>query len=207
MNAIKNLLSPALFERVKLVLLKPSECWDSIASEEANTRHIMWSLVVPLAVISNACQFIGFQLFGVTVPLLGTWRPPFFSSLAWHIGLVIIHVGIVFVGAIIVEKIAKLFKGDASRDRAYSLLAHSMIPGSVGGMLGIFPLAGILGIVFAILGLFTLYSGSTKMTTVAESNKLLFTLAIVVSLIAISLVAFPLASLIIAQPVPGLNVS
>jgi len=207
MNAIKNFLSPALFERVKLVILKPSECWDTIASEEANMRHIMQSLVIPLTVLSNACQFLGLQLFGVTVPLLGTWRPPLLSSLAWHICLTIIQVGVVFVGAIIVEKIAKLFKGAASRDRAYSLLAHSMIPGSVGGMLGIFPLAGILGTVFAILGLFTLYKGSTKMTTVAEDSKTLFTYAIVVLLMAVSLVAFPLASLIISQPVPGLNVS
>jgi len=207
MNAIKNFLTPALLERVKLVLLKPSECWDSIALEEANWRHIMQSLVIPLVVVSNACQFIGLQLFGVTLPQLGTWHPPFFSSLAWQIATAILHVALVFVGAIIVEKIAKLFKGEVSRDRAYSLLAHSMIPGAIGGMLGIIPLVGIFGIVFTILGLFTLYSGTTKMTTVPESSKLLFTLAIIVSFVVTGMVAFFIISGVISQPLPGLNVS
>ncbi len=207
MNTTTALTKAALIDRVKLVLLKPSECWDTIASETANIPHIARSLVVPLAVISSACQFIGLQLFGFSFPGLGTWRPPLFSSLAWHIVTVILQVGIVFVGAIVVERITKLFKGDTTRERAYSLLAHSMIPGAVGGILGLIPFMSIFSFIFAILGLFTLYNGSTKMTTVPESKKLLFTLAMVVSLIATSLAVFFVASLLIAQPVPGLNVS
>jgi hypothetical protein len=207
MNTTTALTKAALIDRVKLVLLKPSECWDTIASETANIPRIARSLVVPLAVISSACQFIGLQLFGFSFPGLGTWRPPLFSSLAWHIVTVILQVGIVFVGAIVVERITKLFKGDTTRERAYSLLAHSMIPGAVGGILGLIPFMSIFSFIFAILGLFTLYNGSTKMTTVPESKKLLFTLAMVVSLIATWMLLFFFASLIIAQPVPGLNVS
>jgi len=207
MNTTTTLTRAALIERVKLVLLKPSECWDTIATETPNLQNIMRTLVVPLAVVSSACQFLGLQLFGVSFPGLGTWRPPLFSSLAWHIATVLLQLGLVFVGAIVVEKVTQLFKAETTRERAYSLLAHSMIPGAVGGMLGLMPFLSIFSFIFAILGLFTLYSGSTKMTSVHESKKLLFTLAIVVSLIVTSLVIFSVTSLIIAQPVPGLNVS
>ncbi|MEY4700955.1 MAG: hypothetical protein RL326_1142 [Pseudomonadota bacterium] len=207
MNTTTALTKTALIERVKLVLLKPSECWDTIASESANIAHLMRSLVVPLAVVSSACQFLGLQLFGISFPGLGTWRPPLFSSLAWHILTVILQVALVFIGAIVVEKITELFKAETTRERSYSLLAHSMIPGAVGGTLGLVPSLSIFSFIFAILGLFTLYNGSTKMTTVPESKKLFFTIAVVVSLIATSLVVFFVASLLVAQPVPGLNVS
>jgi hypothetical protein len=206
MNTATTFINAALIERVKLVLLKPSECWNSIASETANVQHLMRSLVVPLAVISSACQFIGLQVFGVSFPGLGTWRPPLFSSLAWHIATVLLQVALVFIGAIVVEKVAKLFKGEATRERSYSLLAHSMIPGAVGGVLGLVPFLSIFSFIFAILGLFTLYNGTTKMTTVAESKKLFFTLAVIVSLMATGMVVFFIGSSLISQPVPGLNI-
>jgi ABC-type sugar transport system permease subunit len=208
MNTATTFLNSAIIERVKLVLLKPSECWNSIASETANVQQLMRTLVVPLAVISSACQFLGMQIFGVTIPRLGTWRQPLFSSLVWHITTAVLQIALVFVGALVVEKVAKLFKGEATRERAYSLLAHAMIPGAVGGMLGLVPFLSIFSIIFSILGLFTLYNGSTKMTTVPESSKLLFTLALVVSLIATGMVVFFIGSSLIAPPIPGsLNVS
>jgi hypothetical protein len=75
-------------------------------------------------------------------------------------------------------------------------------------MLGLVPFLSIFSIIFSILGLFTLYNGSTKMTTVSESSKLLFTLALVVSLIATGMVVFFIGSSLIAPPIPGsLNVS
>ncbi len=166
----------------------------------------MRSLVIPLAVLSNACQFIGLQVVGVS-SVLGTWRPPFFSSLAWHIATAMEYVVLIFIGAIIVEKLAKLFKGEATRERCYSLLAHSMIPGAAAGILTLVPSLSIFAFIFAILGgLFTLYNGTTKMTTVPESNKLFFTIALIISLMATARVVFYIGSLLIARPVAGLNV-
>ncbi|HRZ22392.1 MAG TPA: hypothetical protein P5184_12040, partial [Bacteroidales bacterium] len=56
-----------LIERAKNILFKPKDEWKVIAAEEPNTQSLIFSYVLPLALIPAVARFIGFGVFGFHV--------------------------------------------------------------------------------------------------------------------------------------------
>jgi hypothetical protein len=135
---------------------------------------------------------------------LGTWRPPFFHFLISQIAVGAIGVGMIFIGSFILQKLADMFQGSVTSERAFSLLAHSMIPMLVGNLLAIFPLLGVFGIVFAIIGMCAIYYGTPVMTSVTNSKALGFVAAFIVTMILTSIVVYGLSAILIPLPQPPL---
>ncbi len=135
---------------------------------------------------------------------LGTWRPPLVQYLLSQIIFGILGVFMMFVGSLILQKLAAFFQGTVTSDRAFSFLAHAMLPMLVGNLLAIYPLLGIFGIVFAIIGLCALYFGTPVMTTIANNKALGFVAAFIVSMMLTSLVVYGVSAFVVPLPQPPL---
>ena len=179
---------PLLIERAKLTILSPKECWQKISNENTSPKELVRSVVAPLLVLGVVLSVIGLQVFGIYMGPLGTWRPPFFPHLFSQIGFAIISVVMLYVSAFIVQKLAGLFHGTATPERAFSLVTHAVLPMMVGNhpmmvgnhpmMVGdhlpFYPILGILGTVFTVISVMALYHGIPAMTTVAPNKTLGF---------------------------------
>ncbi len=110
----------------------------------------------------------------------------------------------IFISSLIIQKLAGFFHGSATPDRAFSLVAHSMLPTLVGSLLAIYPLLGIFGIVFTALSLSALYHGAPVMTTVSSSKILGFIAAFIVSMILTSMVIYGALGFMVSLPQPPL---
>jgi uncharacterized membrane protein len=115
----------------------------------------------------------------------------------------IFQIVFIYIGAFVVQRLAPLFQGQASPSQAFSLIAHAAIPGLFVSILRIYPPLGYLGIVFGMIGLYALFQGISKMTTISESKRLAFAASFIVSMILVGLVLAILSSLFVSPPIPG----
>lgn len=194
----------SIINRCKLVILSPKQCWQTIAQETHTPKDLLRSPIIPLVLAGIICSTIGMQVFGITIPPLGTWRPPLFQYLISQIAFGIAGVAMMFISSLILQKLAGFFQGSATPERSFSLIAHSMLPMLVGSLLAIYPLLGIFGIVFTILSLTALYHGAPVMTTVSSDKTLGFIAAYVVSMILTSIVIYGALGLMVSMPQPPL---
>jgi len=195
---------PLLIERAKLVILSPKECWQKISSENTPPKELVQSIVAPLLVLGVILSVVGLQVFGIYMGPLGTWRPPLFRHLFSQIGFAIISVVMLYVSAFIVQKLAELFHGTATPERAFSLVTHAVLPMMVGNLLAFYPILGILGLVFTVISVIALYHGIPAMTTVAPNKTLGFIAAYICIMILASLVIYGLAAFVVPLPQPPL---
>ena len=70
-----------LVDRVKNILLNPRQEWEVVDAESATVGSLYTGYIVPLAAIPAVCQAIGFSVFGMRLPFVGTWRMPLGSSI------------------------------------------------------------------------------------------------------------------------------
>lgn len=191
------------FDRIKLVLLSPKDCWKTIAAEEVKPKELVVTTLAPLVILGIVCTTIGMQIFGINLGPMGTWRAPFFSFFISQIASGCISIGMVFLSALVAQKLAGLFQGAMSYDRAFSLVGHAIIPALASGTLGILPPLMSLSIVLLGVSLYAIYHGVSSMTSVPETNRLSFVASFVVSMLLIGLVASCFSLILGTNPEPG----
>lgn len=205
MSTEKKLINlPLLIEKAKLVILSPKECWQKISNENTPPKELVQTIIAPLLVVGVVLSVVGLQVFGIYMGPLGTWRPPFFPHLFSQIGFAIISVVMLYVSAFIVQKLAGLFHGTATPERAFSLVTHAVLPMMVGNLLAFYPILGILGLVFTVISVIALYHGIPAMTTVAPNKTLGFIAAYICIMILAWLVIDGLAAFVVPLPQPPL---
>jgi len=175
----------AIIEKARFVLTDPKGCWGKIKAEQTDIKGVYVPYVVVLSAIPVVCGFIGMMVFGI----LG-FRPSFIGQLVSSIlqyGLGFVGI---FIGAHIFKFLAPKFGGNDDLLSAIKLLAYAYTASWVGGALGIFPPLLILGLLFALYSLYTLYQGITPMLGVPESSRIpFFAVSIIVGIVLTFLIA------------------
>jgi hypothetical protein len=196
---------PFLINRIKLVVLSPKTCWSTIASEQTDPAKLVKGMVVPLVVAGALARALRLQIFGLSYGALGTWRPPLISSLSAQLSTALVQIVLFFVSVALIQRLAQFFSGNATRERATSLIAHAMLPSLLAGILGIVPFLGILGIVLGVVGLYALYHGVSAMTSVTEQHRLGFTASFVCIMLIVSLVLYWVTFTVVSFPTAPLS--
>ncbi|MDQ3208172.1 MAG: YIP1 family protein, partial [Gemmatimonadota bacterium] len=70
-----------LVERVKRILLSPRTEWEVIDTELTTPAQLYTGYIAPLAAIGPIAQLIGYSVFGISVPFVGTYRVPIGSAI------------------------------------------------------------------------------------------------------------------------------
>jgi len=190
--------SSSLVERAKAIITKPSETWPAVVSEQTTPGDLFTRYVLPLSAIGPAASFIGGQIFGISV-LIATIHPSFMSGLTTAITSFIMGLISYVAVSLIADFLAPKFNGEADRTSAFKLVAYSMTPAWVAGILGIFPALAVLGILASLYAIYLFYKGSVPLMKVPQDKSLAYTavtmVCAIVAMIAAGAVTASITSL------------
>jgi len=191
-----------LVNRAKAIILQPSETFPAIAAEQTTPGDVITRYALPLAAIGPIAGFIGGQVFGISLFLV-TFKPSLMSGLTMALTSFVMSLVSLVVVSLVAEFLAPNFGGEANRTQAFKLVAASMTPGWVAGILGIIPALGALAIIAGLYGIFLLYKGSTPLMKVPEDKAVVYTVAVVVAAFVLSLITGTVVGRVTAMGMSG----
>lgn len=171
-----------LIDRIKNILLTPQAEWEKIAAEPADVSKIYTGYVLPLAVFSALCGFIGMAFIGV----LG-WRLGIVPGLIAAIIQVAMGLCSVFIMAFIANALAPSFGSRQDMGQAHKLAAYGSTAFFLAGVFAIFPPLGIL----ALVGLYSfalIYIGLPRLMGTPEDKRVGYLASIIVIAIVVGIV-------------------
>lgn len=189
-----------LIERAKNIIINPKKEWEIINSEEANIPGILTGYVFPLAGAAAAAAFLGNVLLGASFRIGG--------SINWGIYSAILVLGVafltVFISAFIIDALAPSFGSEKNMGKSVQLVAYSLTPGWIGGLLAIVPALGIIGSLFGLYGFYLLYLGIPQLKKTPEDKQVIYFVVSLVVLFAIFIIIGIILAAIL-MPVFGLE--
>lgn len=194
-DAPSNNLPPVaagIVQRAKDILFKPKETWPVIAAEPATTQSIYVPYVLLLAAIGPIAQFIGGQVFGITVFSV-TYHPPLMGALVSAVlgyGLALVTV---FLLALVIDALAPNFGGQKDQIQALKVAAYSGTAGWVAGIFGLIPALSLIGALIGLYGLYLLYLGLPVLMKVPQDKALGYTVVVVI----VAIVLFVIAGMVV----------
>jgi hypothetical protein len=193
-----------LSERVKRILLSPQSEWQVIDAEPTTPAALYTGYVMPLAAIGPVAQVIGYSLFGLTIPVLGTYRVPFASALTTAlVGYVLTLIGTYLLG-LIIDGLAPTFGSQRSPIQALKLAVYSSTPFWLAGAFGLIPVLRPLQIL-GLYGLYILYLGLPILMKTPRDKTAGFTAVIIVAAIVVFTVTNAIAGRFLAVPTAGMT--
>ena len=191
-----------LSERVKGILLKPKQEWETISGEATTIPELYMTYVAVLAAIGPVATIIGMSIVGIRLPFVGSFRVPITTSIASGIVHYILTLVGVYVLALIIDGLAPTFSGEKNINQAFKVAAYSYTPGWVVGVLWIIPSLSPLGIL-GLYGLYLLYLGLPVLMKSPQEKSLGYTVAVIIAAIVIFVVTGFISRAIISYPTVG----
>ena len=180
-----------LVERAKNIIITPKTEWETVANEEPNIQQILMGYVLPLALIPTIASIIGWGLVGI----FG------FTSFAYGIAMGLVQLITAFLSVLIagfvIDALAPSFGSQKNTGKAIQLVAFSMTPVWVAGILNILPTLGWLSGLIGLYGLFLLYLGLTPLMKTPEDKKIGYLVVSIIILIVVYAVLMAILSAIL----------
>ncbi len=178
-----------LVERAKNIIVTPKTEWDAVAAEEPNIQQILLGYVLPLALIPTIAVIIGWGTIGI----FG------FTSFTYGIAMGLVQLITAFlsvlVTAFVIDALAPSFGSAKNMGKAVQLVAYSMTPVWIAGILNILPTIGWLAGLLGLYGLYLMYLGLAPLMKTPEDKKVGY---LVVSIIILIVVYFVIIAILTA---------
>jgi hypothetical protein len=194
-----------LGERVKGILLKPKQEWQTISKETIAIPELYKTYVVILAAIGPVASIIGMSLVGIRIPFVGSFRVSIFTSISSAVVHYILTLVGVYVLALIIDGLAPTFSGRKSLNQAFKVAAYSYTPGWVVGVVGIIPSLSPL-MILGLYGLYLLYLGLPILMESPKEKSLGYTIAVIIAAIVIFVVISYISRVFISYPAPNMPI-
>ena len=173
-----------IIERIKGILLKPKEEWQTIAGETTSMADLYRNYIILLAAIGPVASFIGMSLVGVSLPVGGAYR----VSITTGIMSAIVRYGLtlvsVYVLAFVIDSLAPTFSGEKNLNQAFKLATYSYTPGWLASVFSLIPALGVLSIL-GLYGLYLIYVGLPVLMKSPQEKSTGYTIAIIIAAIII----------------------
>jgi hypothetical protein len=190
----------ALVDRVKNILLTPKTEWEVIDAEPTTVADLYKGYIMPLAAIGPVAQAIGFSVFGMPVPFLGTYRTPVGTAITQAIVTYILTLVAVFVLALIIDALAPTFNGIPNRIQALKVAAYSYTASWVASIFMLIPALSFLAIL-GVYSLYLLYLGLPILMKAPKEKALAYTAVVILcGIVLFMLIGFAAAAF---MRVPG----
>ena len=174
----------ALLARVKNILLTPKTEWEVIDAEPTTVADLYKGYIIPLAAIGPVAQAIGFSVFGMRVPFLGTYRTPVGTAITQAVVTYVLTLVAVFVLALIIDALAPTFNGTANRIQALKVAAYSYTASWVAGIFMLIPALSFLSIL-GVYSLYLLFLGLPVLMKSPKEKALAYTAVVIIAAIVL----------------------
>jgi hypothetical protein len=193
-----------LVERVKQILLSPQTEWEVIDAESTTAAQLYTGYIAPLAAIGPLARLIGYSVFGVGVPFMGTYRVPFGYAITSAIVTYIMTLVTTYVLALIVDALAPTFNGKRSQIQALKLVAYSSTAIWVAGIFALIPSLWFLTLL-GIYSLYLLYLGMPILMKSPKDKAVGYTVVVVLVGIVLFMITEAVSSRFIKVPGAGMT--
>lgn len=176
-----------LVDRVKRILLSPRTEWEVIDAEQTTPAALYTGYIAPLAAIGPIAQLIGYSVFGITVPFMGTYKVPFGSALTGAIISYVLTLVGTYILALIIDGLAPTFNGQRNQIQALKVAAYSSTASWVAGIFALIPGLRLLGIL-GLYSLYLLYLGLPVLQKTPRDKALPYTAVVVLAAIVLFMI-------------------
>jgi len=193
-----------LVERVKRILLSPRPEWEVIDAESTTPAQLYTGYIAPLAAIGPIAQLIGYSVFGISVPFMGTYRVPLGSAITSAIVTYVLALVGTYVLALIIDALAPSFNGQRSQIQALKVAAYSSTASWVAGIFALIPGLRFL----AILGIYSLYLLFLGLPVLMKSPKekaMGYTIVVILAAIVLFMLIGVVSSRFLRVPGAGMT--
>jgi len=190
-----------LTERTKNILLQPVQEWSIIDKEPGSTAELYRSYIAPLAAIGPVASIIGLSIFGIGVPLGGSYRVPLTSAIGHAVTTYVFALIGTYVLALIIDALAPTFRGSKNNFQALKIAAYSSTPAWLAGIFNLIPTLAFLHIL-ALYSLYLLYLGLPILMKAPQEKALPYTIVVIIAAILIFGVIGALGSCFLTRPLP-----
>jgi len=191
-----------IVERIKGILLKPKDEWQTISGETTPIPELYKSYIVILAAIGPVASIIGMSIIGLSLPYTGTFRIPITTMIASSVVHYVLTLVGVYVLALIIDALAPTFSGRKNINQAFKLAAYSYTPGWLAGIFALIPALAVLGIL-GLYGLYLLFLGLPVLMKSPQEKSLGYTATIILAAIILFAVIGVVSRAFISYPTPG----
>lgn len=133
-----------IMARVQAILISPKTEWPVIAAEQATTQSLYSGYILLLAAIGPLAGFIKMSVFGIGVPLMGTYRLGIGASLGNMLLSYVLALAGVYLMALIVNMLAPTFSGQKDSVQALKTVTYAYTAAWVAGLGQLLPWVGML---------------------------------------------------------------
>jgi hypothetical protein len=193
-----------LVDRVKPILLSPRTEWEVIDAEPTTAAQLYTGYILTLAAIGPIAQIIGYSVFGVSAPFMGTYRVPIGSAITSGLVAYILTLAGTYVLALIIDGLAPTFNGQRSQIQALKVAAYSSTATWVAGIFALIPGLRLL----TILGLYSvylLYLGLPVLMKSPAEKAVAYTAVIILAAIVLFMVIGVIAGRFMAVTTAGIT--
>jgi hypothetical protein len=193
-----------LVDRVKRILLSPGTEWQVIEAEPTTPAQLYTGYIVPLAAIGPIAQLIGYSVFGITVPLVGTYRVPIGSAISSALVTYVLSLAATYVLALIIDGLAPTFNGQRSQIGALKVAAYSSTASWVAGIFYLIPGLRLLTIL-ALYSLYLLYLGLPIVMKAPREKAVAYTAVVILAAIVLFMVIAMIGGRFMPVPTPAMT--
>lgn len=194
-----------LVQRVKRILLSPRTEWEVIDAEATTPAALYTGYIMPLAAIGPIAQVIGYSVFGITVPFMGTYRVPIGSAITSAVVSYILTLVGTYVLALIIDGLAPTFNGQRSQIQALKVAAYSSTASWVAAIFLLIPGLRLLTIL-GVYSLYLLYLGLPVLMKAPREKAMGYTAVVVLAAIVLFVIIGMIAGRFMAVPTAGMTV-
>ncbi|MGI8818350.1 MAG: Yip1 family protein [Gemmatimonadales bacterium] len=193
-----------LVERVKRILLSPRTEWEVIDTELTTPAQLYTGYIAPLAAIGPIAQLIGYSVFGISVPFVGTYRVPIGSAITSAIVTYVMALAMPFLLALIIDALAPTFNGQRSQIQALKVAAYSSTASWVAGIFALIPGVRFLTIL-GIYSLYLLYLGLPVLMKSPREKAIGYTVVVILAAIVLFMLVGVISSMFLRVPGVGMS--
>jgi hypothetical protein len=194
-----------LVQRVQRILLSPRTEWEVIDAEPTTLAGLYTGYIMPLAAIAPIAQVIGYSVFGITVPFMGTYRVPIGSAITSAIVTYILTLIGTYVLALIIDRLAPTFSGQRNQIQALKVAGYSSTASWVAGIFALIPGLRLLSIL-GLYSLYLLYLGLPTLMKTPREKAMGYTVVVVLAAIVLFIIIGAIAGHFMALPTAGMTV-
>ena len=191
-----------LVERVRQLLLSPRTEWEVIDAESTTPAALYTGYVMPLAAIGPIAQVIGYTVFGITVPFLGTFRVPIGSAVTTAIVTYILTLIGTYLLGLIIDGLGPTFGAQRNQIQALKVAAYSSTAAWLAAVFALVP--GLRPL--QILGLYSaylLYLGLPTLMKAPRDKAMGYTVVVILGSIVLFMLIGFIAGRFLAVPTAG----
>jgi len=179
---------PGLIERIKNILLTPSNEWPVIEREPTTIAEVYKGYILPLAAFAALMSFIGMSVIGISIGF-GTFRVPLAAGLVAAVIRFIAFLIGAYLYALIIDFLAPTFSGQRDTRQALKTVAYTFTPAALGAIFVILPWLGmLLRLLLALYAIYILYLGLPVMMRSPKEKAVGYTAAVIVCAILAAVV-------------------